>query len=328
MFFFEGCKCPVCGETFDIQDDVVACPGCGAPHHRQCYKDNGGCAYEDKHTEGYEWKRSEDTEEMGGEIICGVCGAPNPEGRLFCRNCSSPLSADNVAADDGGFPGSYFGQTSDRAGGTEGGAPGGYYAFGGMVSPISDGDTIEGVPVGDLKRFLGESWYYYIPQFINFSKTGKKVSFNFAALFLQGIWFISRKMYVLGGVLLSLMIGIGFFEARFIGELMPISQQYIEGNIEPMMQFISEKPLLALSLVAASVLEFAIYILSALFANRLYMRHCIRTVKQINNEAQTADQFNSMLESRGGTAGLLSLLVCIGYFALQYYIQYIMTKGL
>ena len=33
---FTKYTCPVCGETFQNGDDVVVCPECGAPHHREC----------------------------------------------------------------------------------------------------------------------------------------------------------------------------------------------------------------------------------------------------------------------------------------------------
>ena len=40
----EGEKCPVCGAYLFDEDDVVFCPECGAPHHRECYNAVGHCA--------------------------------------------------------------------------------------------------------------------------------------------------------------------------------------------------------------------------------------------------------------------------------------------
>ena len=34
--------CQVCGE--EIGDDMVICPGCKTPHHRDCWQYNGGCS--------------------------------------------------------------------------------------------------------------------------------------------------------------------------------------------------------------------------------------------------------------------------------------------
>ena len=38
-------KCPVCENEFTNDDDIVVCPLCGTPHHRECYKKNGECGY-------------------------------------------------------------------------------------------------------------------------------------------------------------------------------------------------------------------------------------------------------------------------------------------
>ena len=48
-------KCPVCNQEFKDGDDIVTCPVCGTPHHRECYKKIGHCFNEDKHAEGYEF---------------------------------------------------------------------------------------------------------------------------------------------------------------------------------------------------------------------------------------------------------------------------------
>lgn len=42
-------KCPVCNNQFTEEDDVVVCPECGTPHHRECYIQNGKCFNEEKH---------------------------------------------------------------------------------------------------------------------------------------------------------------------------------------------------------------------------------------------------------------------------------------
>lgn len=35
---FTEYKCPVCDKQFKKGDDIVVCPECGAPHHRECYE--------------------------------------------------------------------------------------------------------------------------------------------------------------------------------------------------------------------------------------------------------------------------------------------------
>ena len=52
-------KCPVCENEFLPTDDIVVCPLCGTPHHRDCYKKNGECGNYDKHNEGFCWTPEE-----------------------------------------------------------------------------------------------------------------------------------------------------------------------------------------------------------------------------------------------------------------------------
>ncbi len=48
-------KCPICENKFASDDDIVVCPLCGTPHHRECYKKNGECGNYDEHNKGFHW---------------------------------------------------------------------------------------------------------------------------------------------------------------------------------------------------------------------------------------------------------------------------------
>ena len=52
---YTGVQCPVCFEVFDDSSDVVVCPECGTPHHRECYEKNGGCVNAAKHGGDFIW---------------------------------------------------------------------------------------------------------------------------------------------------------------------------------------------------------------------------------------------------------------------------------
>lgn len=34
---YRGQHCPICGKEFCDGDDIVVCPECGTPYHRECY---------------------------------------------------------------------------------------------------------------------------------------------------------------------------------------------------------------------------------------------------------------------------------------------------
>ena len=51
--------CPVCEKRFINGDDVVVCPECGAPHHRECFEQLGHCFYEDRHSPGFSFENAD-----------------------------------------------------------------------------------------------------------------------------------------------------------------------------------------------------------------------------------------------------------------------------
>lgn len=59
---FIGEKCVFCGKTFNENDDIVVCPECGSPHHRDCYMKEKHCANYQIHGTNEKWKKSEPEE--------------------------------------------------------------------------------------------------------------------------------------------------------------------------------------------------------------------------------------------------------------------------
>lgn len=85
--------CDGCGKTFTADDDIVVCPECATPQHRECYKNNGGCVNSHRHGEDFTWSGigsviSVPNEEKAKTIPCPNCGYGNPEGSDHCKQCS------------------------------------------------------------------------------------------------------------------------------------------------------------------------------------------------------------------------------------------------
>lgn len=52
---FKNEKCAACGMKFFDDEDIVVCPECGAPYHRECWNRVGTCIHSAEHG-SYEWK--------------------------------------------------------------------------------------------------------------------------------------------------------------------------------------------------------------------------------------------------------------------------------
>lgn len=91
--------CDGCGLVLNEDDDIVVCPECGTPQHRECYKKDNRCVNEHKHSEDFEWKRDSSSayvptcEESTSEekLPCPSCGHMNPRDAKRCENCSMKL---------------------------------------------------------------------------------------------------------------------------------------------------------------------------------------------------------------------------------------------
>ena len=73
---YYGCPCEGCGKPLTLQDDIVVCPDCGAPYHRDCYEKLGRCIHSPAHAAGYEWKFPYQESELCTCPACGGSTAP------------------------------------------------------------------------------------------------------------------------------------------------------------------------------------------------------------------------------------------------------------
>ncbi len=237
MIDYTGIGCPVCGKAFTREDDIVVCPECGAPYHRECYRLEGHCVYQDKHGTAQAWQPPR-AAENGSEKRCPRCGKANPDGALFCDHCGMSLTGEPPMG-----PQNNYGQFNSRYGappsptdfpqnGPQGGSFWGQYdqdggnqearGNSGPVPPhgptmfffdplggVSPDEDFDGVPASDLGKFVQANTQYYLPVFTNRKKFGRG-RFNFCAFICTGGWMLYRKQYKLGAILTAVMAGIYF----------------------------------------------------------------------------------------------------------------------
>lgn len=258
----ENQKCVVCNAYLFDEDDVVYCPQCGAPHHRDCYNSVGKCGMEEFHGTVKEYKKPEipaqpePTEEaVAKSHICLRCGKTKVDNAKFCPYCGSPNSEEFKNIPFGNFT-------------------------------IIDGKTPidEGVVAEDVAKVVLLNPLRYVEKFKSL-KGGKKISFNWAAFLVPHGWFAYRKMYkssiiasafkVIANILsIPLLMNI---QSIFGSSSLKYSEivNYFANNPNEL------QPMAVTLAFVGSLLTFIIHIISGIFADSIYKDKVFSSVKKI-----------------------------------------------
>lgn len=340
MLDYNGVKCPVCGVPFREGDDVVVCPECGAPYHRGCYEKEGKCIFDDLHAAGKEWQppappRAPDVSAEIKDQECPVCGTLNAHSALFCARCGASLLGQPQAHKTAGPQAPTGAAPTFRPG------PGpGYYGVPGMpfaadpmggVSPAEMLD--EGVTFGDASQLVRQNTGYYMPVFRMMKQTGRN-RFNFSAFLFSGAWMLFRKQYKWGAVVMSLMAALylGYLStsifvcAPLLTDLMHRAGVDMAQTLSPtpdqllvLSQLLAEKPinefLLLLPLLFLGGM-LAVMIVVGVRGNRMYMKHCIETVRKVRASQGDGDP-DMTLSARGGVNVAVAVCIGVSYFIIS-----------
>ena len=297
-------SCAMCHAYLFEGDDVVYCPECGAPHHRECYNELGHCALEEFHGTDKQYDRAAEKQrensafnpdaaatdgEAEGQITCGMCHEKYDFSLNACPKCGAP----NIAKAGGSFVNFDF--------------------LGGVPSDYDIGET---VTADEAKRFVAANTPRYIPKFATLNKKNR-VSWNWAAFLFPCGWMLSRKMYkngVIAGLLtvISTLLYLPFNNAVY-------KFGFAEGTattaevVNNIYSHISEIGPLVIAVAAVGlIMNIVIRVISALFGDYFYKEYTISSVKRIRAESEDADADYRRL------GGVNIFQVLVGFFAVQY----------
>lgn len=314
MAIYLGCKCPICQKPFEQNDDVVVCPECGAPYHRECYQKQHQCVFADKHAAGFVWKpdpAATQAAENGcndpsrfsdPQISCPVCGSPNPATGLFCENCGSPLNgsgSQQAAPNQPPFPGNFSSATNGSSNPFD-------FVQGGIPAPlrVDPQEELEGIKASDWATFLGKNAAFYLTSFKGMKVTGKKISASFAAFFFGPFYFIYRKMWALGFGLLGInaLLRIPMFLQFMVAANHPLVNGLTMQALDPW-------------LLVTSLLNLMLMFAQGVFAVVLYRKHGVNRIQAILNSDALDKQ--SLLAKAGGTSTVaLVITLVVTVFAI------------
>ena len=279
-------KCPICNEEFTGDEDIVVCPICGTPHHRDCYKKNGECGNYDKHQDGFRWEPETTTIPPVEAPVAEQEGAPNQN--------NIPYGVPPV-------------QSS--------------VYFGGQPSPFSlfPKEIADDVETEEVADFVQASSFKYVQKFF-YVKSNKR-TFNWGAFLLGPFWLFYRKMYKLGIIFLSLFMFVTIASSvpssvqEFTNDMTQFEMKYenlgsTSEDAETLANemssdfknvFIQNKLGCAIML-SYSIFYIGLHLFLGFKADKMYYNYTITKIKNIKAEIQDINQRKLAYFNRGGVA--------------------------
>lgn len=337
---FIGQDCPVCNKPFETNSEIVVCPDCGTPHHRQCYNEAGKCFFTDKH-EKFKWTNQHTStfNENNSNIntnTCVRCNFKNNKNALFCENCGLPIM--NVTPNSNNCN-SFNKQQKENLDNLNRNM----YARNFGSTYQSTEKVYDDITAKELADFVKVNPDYYTQAAKRMSVTGK-TSFNFSAFFFNGFWLLFRKKYLAGFItifsfltlwLISLLIYSKYTVKTFVAlysylglvqneripfDKIPMVQNFLQ-ILNPLDLFLTILPyIFDLILIAAMIIFGSI-------ANRYYIKACVKQIHKIKSTFKINKEEGKILNEKlsGVNIGLatysLSIVLLITTL-LRYIINY------
>lgn len=284
---YENDNCPVCCKKFTSEDDIVTCPYCGTPHHRECYNSLGHCFNEEKHGGDFSFKPAVSAESSDKDDTMYDFSRLNknteyyqPENEKSQQQAESPANnAENKTSNSN----------------TDNGSNGPQTPFGGQVrigSPLTTGyenssETIEGKSVSDVADVVRTNTKKFIPKFI----ANKKCSWNWGGFFFGPYYLFFRRMNKEGTLFLAIRLIISLIVQGIFAEPYAKFFSFLSSNYETLTSNPTESLLDELMAVYQPVLPMFIILLAAnlvisvviaLCADRLYRSKVLKLLSDVD----------------------------------------------
>ncbi len=239
--------CPVCEKRFEEKDDIVVCPECGTPHHRDCYAKNNACGVVAHHIEGFVWKGYlpwEEPELKNNE--------PEPEIRstdVFEKRYDNAVASfDSMELDMDKLMREYTEMVDD------------------------DRITVDGVSRKELYTFVARSVIHYSSAFEAYraepeKKNAKIAVFNFAAGLFKPLHQFYRRMNGMAVLLTLLDVVLALPMLLIYAGVIELTEQ--------------NEMMLTMLTSVCNIVSFAVTVLLCIFWNKLYYRHAVKKIKKI-----------------------------------------------
>lgn len=303
---FQDTECPVCHRVFTADDDVVVCPDCGTPHHRECWQQTGHCANRARHAGGYAWQNPNRQEEPPKpqealphkKVRCANCGAWNEPGTNVCTSCGERVNRDNRGDRPMGFG---FGDPMLN------------------VDTVPENVLIDGIPAEETAAYVRENSTRYLWHFISMDRRDSKINWNWAAALFRPFWLFYRKMYGWGFLYLAVFLVIivlttpGETLSAYLELLQSVKSIEDPAAITALYeQFImNTAPAAIWQQTLSSAFQTISMVLFGLFGDELYKRKVKKSILALRPQASSMEEYMALLQKKGGVSILMLLLTAV-----------------
>lgn len=292
-------KCPVCNKQFKDGDDIVVCPECGTPHHRECYKLTGHCVNQGLHKSGYSFIDSE-KEKLKVE-----------EQKETAKSFEGEYSGDYYYSPDDDFVAQAKKEVQEKkqASTDNDNTDGGFFSI-----PTIQVDesfykmrgTIDGLSISDIAATVRTNVSRFIQIFKKQSKTKRKAGWNWAAFFFGSFYLLFRKMYKQGVTffclaMTSIIAGEAFilkFAPKYVSAVQDFVTQYAS-NPSGISTADAQKLLTTSDAINAQKIVYIILavmlllrIIEAIFADYFYKGTVANIIKKVTQQLDEGASFS------------------------------------
>ena len=337
---YENLTCLHCGKPMHDGEDIVVCPVCATPQHRECWMQAGHCANDSLHASGYVWQRensahsdADASEPSADSKICHICGSENPHDSLHCGNCGAlfgEVKNENPVCGNCGTK-----NDSDARHCKNCGAPliaqGGFFNGDPYMrsSEFKEDEIIADQKAGELAMYIQASAHRYLRKFRRFAD-GKKFSINFAAFFFAPYWFFYRKLYKPGIFFVVLFATVSMMLSGITADFTAHADEFLskygyfdyesateeeiasfEAEFEKGMDEFYNKVKKPAAIIAA--VNFGMSLIAALVADRLYYKKTLEDMKMISDTVREENMRKLLIARKGGLSALAFAASVLGY---------------
>lgn len=329
----ENSKCPVCNQPLREDQDVVICPECGAPYHRECYRQAGHCLFEDKHGTGFEYRapQAEPEPQAPGQAApppqqqAAGQGNANPgpgappytganqnTGGVLCKNCNTVNDSRNIFCERCGYP--LHGRAAEGNGSPYGPGVGGnawpnqpYGNQGAFGQDTMLEGEIDGIPKREWAEYIGNAAPTYLMRMDQMDQRGGKISFMFSAFIVPQFFFAYRKLWL--WAILALVVELVVGSVNILWMVADAGVQVLPmltPNVLYTMDYI------------CSIVMIVVRALSGIFALYLYRKDAVKKMEKLRQECGESPMYHERIRKAGGVSvvGVVLLVAAVFVFSL------------